>query len=120
MHWTEIDEQPDKSAYIEFLDTANALTGVNQYKKRTFSVLDIREGMSVLDVGCGTGDDPAILAQLVGNHGRVTGIDSSAAMVQHASRRCKGIANVSILPGDIHALSFPDEAFDRVRTDRVL
>jgi ubiquinone/menaquinone biosynthesis C-methylase UbiE len=35
------------------------------------SFLNIQQGQSILDVGCGTGDDVLSLAELVGKTGRV-------------------------------------------------
>ena len=34
-----------------------------------------RDGDSILDLGCGTGELSAYLAELVGQHGRVVGVD---------------------------------------------
>jgi tRNA A58 N-methylase Trm61 len=39
--------------------------------------LELRPGLSLLDVGRGTGDDALGLARLLGPSGRVVGIDSS-------------------------------------------
>ncbi len=41
-------------------------------------------GASVLEVGCGTGDDAIALAQIVGPSGQVTAIDRSQTMLQEA------------------------------------
>ena len=45
----------------------------------------IQPGMKVLDAGCGSGTTTAILKQVVGDSGQVTGIDASAARVQKAT-----------------------------------
>src|ERR1700761_8177949 len=47
----------------------------------------IRLGMSVLDVGCGSGDVSFLVASLVGPTGRVLGVDRSAEGVAAARRR---------------------------------
>ena len=46
-----------------------------------------REGEFALDVGCGCGDVSLRLADAVGSHGRVTGIDISQPMLAHAEAR---------------------------------
>ncbi|MSQ14289.1 MAG: class I SAM-dependent methyltransferase [Dehalococcoidia bacterium] len=90
-------------------------------KRRTYQLLNIQEGHRILDVGCGTGQDVRSLAQLVGSSGRVTGIDSSEAMVSEALKRMEGEAlPVEYLSGDAHNLDFPDQAFDGCRAYHVL
>ncbi len=76
------------------------------------------EGVSVLDVGTGTGRAALALAR----HGaRVTGVDSSEEMlrVARANAERDGV-QVSFIPGDAHALQFPDASFDLVTSLRVL
>ena len=48
-------------------------------------LIRVREGMRVLDLGCGTGELTSKLQELLPGS-RVTGIDSSAAMLQRASQ----------------------------------
>lgn len=62
----------------EFLDA---------HTRRFLRSAGLRPGMSVLDVGSGTGAVSAIAAALVGPHGRVTGIDPDPAMVRAAVAR---------------------------------
>lgn len=47
----------------------------------------IREGMRILDVGCGVGDVSLLAGRLVGSAGSVLGIDRSADAVKTAKRR---------------------------------
>jgi len=44
------------------------------------------EGCTVLDLGCGTGRDVYLAAQLVGEHGRVIGVDMTASQLEVARR----------------------------------
>ncbi|GAA3831192.1 hypothetical protein GCM10022226_60220 [Sphaerisporangium flaviroseum] len=69
-------------------------------------------GDQVLDVGCGTGYLTRILASLVGTDGRVTGVDPSHPMLDHARRRAPG--NCSYQVGEGQALPFPNATFDVV------
>ncbi|WP_067176503.1 class I SAM-dependent methyltransferase [Microtetraspora niveoalba] len=67
-------------------------------------------GHRILDVGCGTGYLTRLLAPLVGPDGRVTGVDPSRPMLDHARRRSPG--NCSYQVGEGQALPFPDASFD--------
>lgn len=74
-----------------------------------------REGMDVLDVGCGTG------LQLAGYQQarcQVSGIDASPAMLTVARRRLGD--NASLQLGDATRLPYPDQAFDLVVASTVL
>ncbi|MEM9302399.1 MAG: methyltransferase domain-containing protein [Pseudomonadota bacterium] len=74
------------------------------------------EGARVLDLGCGTGMDCYVLAQLVGEHGEVVGVDMTPAQLELARehqeyhRQSFGHArsNVRFLDGYIEALDALD------------
>ncbi len=74
-----------------------------------------REGMEVLDVGCGTGIQLASYRQA---GCRVTGIDASPAMLEVARRRLG--AGASLIVGDAARMPYPDQAFDLVLAATVL
>jgi arsenite methyltransferase len=44
------------------------------------------DGMTVLDLGCGSGRDAYLLSSLVGEHGRVIGVDMTAQQLEVAER----------------------------------
>lgn len=52
-----------------------------------FALINIRSGLSVLDLGCGTGELALALADKL-PESRVTGVDSSPEMLQKAAERC--------------------------------
>jgi cyclopropane fatty-acyl-phospholipid synthase-like methyltransferase len=75
----------------------------------------LRDGMRVLDVGCGVGGPGRFLADRYGC--RVTGIDVVPERVKHATALTKltGLARrVSYRQADATALPFPDAAFNQV------
>ena len=51
----------------------------------------LREGMTVLDIGCGVGDVSLLAARLVGSKGAVLGIDRAASSVQTARGRATAL-----------------------------
>jgi len=74
-----------------------------------------REGMFVLDVGCGTGIHLE-LYQKLGCH--VFGIDRSPAMIQVARNRLGETAD--LYAGDASDMPYPDEEFDLIMMTTVL
>jgi len=87
------------------------------------------DGLRVLDLGCGTGRDVFLLAQLVGAGGEVVGVDMTEAQLAvarahlgyHAERF--GFANVRLLEGRIEqleALDLEPGSFDLVVSNCVL
>lgn len=81
-------------------------------KEALFTFLEPRDGMRVLDIGCGTGNYSLALAKA---GLKVTGIDISPAMLEKAriTVKARGL-KVSFLEGDALQLPFRDNSFDAV------
>jgi SAM-dependent methyltransferase len=79
----------------------------------------LREGMRVLDVGCGTGAISAGIAGAVGPSGTVVGIDSSAHLIAKGNTDHADLANLTLLEADLFAYH-PAEKFDLIVAARVL
>lgn len=81
-----------------------------------FSLGEIREGESVLDVGCGGGVDTMIAATMTGPTGQVMGVDMSSEMVERARQNLSltHLKNVSFQQSSAEDLPFPDQYFDVV------
>jgi ubiquinone/menaquinone biosynthesis C-methylase UbiE len=64
--------------------------------------LQLCDGGSVAEIGCGTGISLAYLADAVGSSGRVYGVDLSSGMLQRAQARCarQGRCNVELYQCD--------------------
>jgi ubiquinone/menaquinone biosynthesis C-methylase UbiE len=115
----KVDRMADSQFFIRFVDNANAMESVQDCKRKILSLLNVREGDVLLDVGCGTGDDGRMLAQMVGDRGRVVGVDSSGVMIAEARRRAEGSnLGVEFHLGDAHHLNFSNNTFDGCRTER--
>jgi ubiquinone/menaquinone biosynthesis C-methylase UbiE len=69
-------------------------------------------GERVLDVGCGPGFYCVEVLEDVGPSGSVVGVDSSAAMLTLAARRCAGFDNIELKEADATALPVEDCGFD--------
>jgi 2-polyprenyl-3-methyl-5-hydroxy-6-metoxy-1,4-benzoquinol methylase len=55
--------------------------------RRLLNEAGLRPGMRVLDIGCGTGDVSAMMADIVGKEGSVVGIDRNEVAIQTSRQR---------------------------------
>ncbi len=87
-----------------------------------FSLREIPRGSAVLDVGCGAGFDMYVAGQLVGDQGRVCGIDLTDEMTSLARKNLAktDIANVEIKTADMEHIPYPDHSFDVVISNGVI
>lgn len=79
----------------------------------------LRPGLTVLDVGCGTGAITRGMAEAVAPNGRVVGIDMNPCLIQEACLAHSDVAGLSFAVCDVYSLPF-HETFDIVSTSRVL
>jgi ubiquinone/menaquinone biosynthesis C-methylase UbiE len=118
--WGAIDQATEPCAFIRYLDAVSALETIQRIRRRTYDLLQIREGYRLLDVGCGLGDDVRALAQRVGCTGHVIGVDCSETMVAEARNRLVGLnLPVELRVGDARHLKFAADTFDGCRAERV-
>jgi ubiquinone/menaquinone biosynthesis C-methylase UbiE len=118
--WVDVDRAVDPGGFVGYLDAVSGHDAVRAYKRQTYTLLGVRPGDRVLDVGCGAGDDALAMASLVAPGGCVVGLDASATMVEEARRRGRGRdLPLKFRTGDAHHLEFDDGAFDGARADRV-
>lgn len=79
----------------------------------------LRPGLSVLDVGCGTGSITAGIAKAVGPQGQVVGIDRDAVLLEMARKEHASATNLRFECGDATALPRMAQ-FDVVSSTRTL
>jgi arsenite methyltransferase len=82
----------------------------------------LKEGDTVLDLGCGGGIDVLLAAQKVGESGHVTGVDMTEEMLQIAreNQALTNITNVDFVQGYLEHLPFDDNSFDCVISNCVI
>ena len=115
----DIDDQAD--FFVRFLDVLHRQPGIQANHKRTVELLEICDGYQLLDVGCGAGSYSHDVYPLVGDKGRMVGLDQSREFIDVARRRADALGmSIEYVIGDVNAMSFPDDAFDGCRIERVL
>ena len=82
--------------------------GLTHHSEKVFPSLEVSEGDSVVDVGCGFGDTAILLARRVGASGSVLGIDCCNAFLEFARADAKaaGVDNVTFVEGDAQSFAF--------------
>ncbi|NIV31718.1 MAG: methyltransferase domain-containing protein, partial [Anaerolineae bacterium] len=90
--------------------SADAFSGVSNVA----IFADVPPSATVLDLGCGAGLDSLIAARRLGSHGRVVGIDFSAAMLARARQAVTEaqVDNVEFLQAGAENLPVEDSSTD--------
>ncbi len=103
-----------QDTYTTFAPFYDALSGewpvYRVGRVRGIRALHPAPGDQILDVGCGTGLNFALLQRRIGKTGRIVGIDSSAAMLRQARRRvrARGWTNVVLVQADAQTMTTTD------------
>jgi arsenite methyltransferase len=134
--YASVSEEPDRDfifptgrAWAEDLQYPPELAGVPDAAVESFAGVAnpwqlgrLEPGERVLDLGSGAGTDSLIAAQMVGEQGRVTGIDMTPEMLAKARAAAAemGAANVEFVESEAERLPFPDESFDVVISNGVI
>lgn len=87
-----------------------------------FSMGRLREGETVLDIGCGAGFDTLLAARQVGPSGRVVAVDMTEAMLEktRAGARALGLTNVEVHKGYAEELPRENASVDVVISNGVI
>ena len=88
-------------------------------RARVIELLAPTPGERVLDVGVGPGLLAVDLARLVGESGRLVGLDLAPAMIEAAAGRLAGLPQAEVRIGDAVALDLPDATFDAAVSTQV-
>lgn len=83
---------------------------------------DLKPGQVVLDLGSGAGNDVFVARGLVGESGKVIGVDMTPDMIKKARGNAAklGFANVDFRLGEIEALPVEGSSIDRIISNCVL
>lgn len=118
--YTAVDNMASPDAAFQITDALRKLPGIVELTKRGFEHLEIAPGDSLLEVGCGTGEDSRNFSELVGTTGLVTAIDTSDTMLEEAKRRTpKSQSNITYHNADIQKVDFASASFSKCWSQRV-
>ena len=118
----------DTIDYSTFADSYDELKGYNPEADLGLGCglptqyAGINQGDSVLDLGSGAGNDCFVARQLVGEKGKVTGIDFTDEMLEKARVNAAKLnyTNVGFVKGDIEDMPLPENEYDVVVSNCVL
>ena len=79
-----------------------------------FDCLQIKEGIKILEPGCGTGRITEILAEKTGDRGLVVAMDISREMINRCRQRLSEKSGISIHHAGLEDLELEDGFFDLV------
>jgi len=81
-------------------------------QKRLVSLLDLKEGQRLLDMGCGTGWAVRYAASRTSDRGEFYGVDISSKMIEKARESSSDFENVHFCKSSSEQLPFADDFFD--------
>lgn len=83
---------------------------------------EISEGDTVIDLGSGAGNDAFVARSIVGDSGKVIGLDFAGAMLTKAKNNATklGFSNVEFVKGDIEEMPFGENLADVIVSNCVL
>ena len=95
--------------------------GLGHHSEKIFPTLEVGEGDTVTDVGCGFGDTAILLAERVGPKGSVLAMDCCEAFLEFGRKDAKaaGVGNITFVNADVQAYPFEpvhDFCFSRFGT----
>jgi ubiquinone/menaquinone biosynthesis C-methylase UbiE len=103
----------DSGTLIRALDAAERTPAAGQLRARSYELLRLPAGATVVDAGCGTG---RAVSELAGHAARAIGVDLDPAMLAAARSRFPGI---DVRAADVADLPLGDATVHGYRADKV-
>lgn len=88
----------------------SGISGLEQWRREAVQLMNLKQGDVVVDIGCGTGLNFALLEEAVGPEGKIIGVDLTDAMLDQARLRVsqQGWQNVELVQSDATQFDFPN------------
>ena len=86
------------------------------FAKRLVEFANLESGQKVLDIATGTGIVAIASAKIVGNEGKVIGVDISSGMLKQAQIKidAEGLQNIELIEADADYFNFAHNSFDAI------
>ena len=111
---------PTGARYYDLFLNMLSLGQYSHLIKGVVEKMGIKPGQSILDLGSGTGRNDCFMAEKVGSHGKIVGLDISDEMLSRAWKHCRRHPNVTFKKQRIELLLSYEEEFDKVFISFVL
>ena len=82
--------------------------------KKAINNMAIQQGDNILDLGCGTGRNAKLMAEHIGNNGKITGLDISEQMEEQFLKKFEGQTNINFVNQRIDQLFDLKQQFNSV------
>jgi ubiquinone/menaquinone biosynthesis C-methylase UbiE len=83
-------------------------------QKGVLALIDIKEKINFLDIGCGTGWAVGQVAALAGNKGSFYGVDLSSKMIEKAKENFKDNNAIHFIQADVESIPLDSDFFDAI------
>ena len=79
------------------------------YRSEVVNQLDMKQGDTVLELGCGTGLNFPLIQKKVGQQGKIIGVDIAPGMLEMADRKARknNWGNIDLIESDLALFDFP-------------
>lgn len=90
---------------------ASGIGSLKTWRQEAVKLLNLERGDLVVDIGCGTGLNFALVQEAIGETGRIIGVDLTDAMLDRARQRVAehGWKNVELVQSDATHYEFPTQ-----------
>ena len=102
-----------RDAFLPFYDLLTRVLGMPKVYDALIAHAAISSGMSVLEIGCGTGN-LTVRAHRAHPHATVVGVDPDPRALTRAERKVNVGNKIRFVRGYVQDLTFADKEFDRV------
>ncbi len=111
------EKYKDKIQYFDSLSKNwDELAGNNNERilkiRDVFSMIELKSGANVMDVGCGTGILFPIIHDYIGNTGTIFAVDTSSKMIEEAGKRNADIKNIKYIISPLEEVNIPENSID--------
>lgn len=93
---------------------------LKQIKEQTYAPFLNVENGTIVDVGCGTGQDAISLAALVPPSCKVIGLDHDEQLMAEAKAQNQSVANLRFIRSDAGSLPFTENELSGLRNERLI